>query len=77
MRSPHIIKFQRNFPETVHLKLVTIMKTTTNCKRDPIQTDVSTICTSIFKLFCKYWAVDGLLRPKLVADSRIIIIIIK
>lgn len=29
-----------------------------------------TTCTSIFKIFCKYWPYDGLLRPKLVANNR-------
>ena len=35
-----------------------------------------TICTSIFKFFCKYWPDDGPLRPKLVANINITINII-
>ena len=36
-------------------------------------TYIYTICTSILRFFCKYWSDDGLLRPKLVANNRIII----
>jgi hypothetical protein len=31
------------------------------------------ICTSIYKILCKYWPDDGPFRPKLVAKSNIII----